>query len=616
MKTHFDIKKLVNMKTRTLIISGIFILFLVIGSSIAMAYTGFLDDNKSFDIKKNIVNHTEFSPKLEFAPENPEFVKYQRNIVSNPMNFYSLNEYRTGFIPAPVDLRHLSTHRHLLLSSSISGANTSTPTHYDLRKLNRTTYVKDQGNAGNCWAFATYASLESYLMPRENWDFSENNLKNLLSPAYLEGFDLNEGGNIFMSTAYLTRWSGPIAGNNDPYNDSSTYSPRELGLPLQKHVQNVLFLPDRHGSLDNEEIKWAVQNYGAVWTTLYYNPTSYSSTKHNYYYKGTSSPNHAVAIVGWDDSFDKNNFSQVPLGNGAFIVKNSWGPHWGDNGYFHVSYYDSSIGSSNNGVFTAENPNDYTNIYQYDPLGWTGNFGYGSQTGWCANIFTAKSNEVLEAVSFYTTDLNCNYKIYIYTNPSSTPISQDDPVLTQSGVISMSGYHTINLSSGVQLKADQKFSIILKLTNSKYNYPIAVESPISGYSSKAKANAGESFVSSDGNSWKDITTDSSYSNTNVCIKAFTYTGNISNVADFFATTNSGNIPLDIVFTDKSTGSPISWYWDFGDRTYSTIQNPKHHYSETGNYTVSLTVTNAIGNNTITKPHNITVTAVTQKTFCT
>ena len=99
MGKHFDIKKLVNMKTRTLKISGIFILFLVIGSSIAMAYTGFLDDNKSFDIKKNIVNHTEFSPKLEFAPENPEFVKYQRNIVSNPMNFYSLDEYRTGFIP-------------------------------------------------------------------------------------------------------------------------------------------------------------------------------------------------------------------------------------------------------------------------------------------------------------------------------------------------------------------------------------------------------------------------------------------------------------------------------------------------------------------------------------
>ena len=63
MKKYFDIKKIVNLKTRTLMISGIFILFLVIGSSIAIADTGFLGANKSFEIKKNIENHTEFSPK-------------------------------------------------------------------------------------------------------------------------------------------------------------------------------------------------------------------------------------------------------------------------------------------------------------------------------------------------------------------------------------------------------------------------------------------------------------------------------------------------------------------------------------------------------------------------
>ena len=76
------------------------------------------------------------------------------------------------------------------------------------------------GNAGACWAFATYASLESYLMPGENWDFSENNMKNLLSSAYPEGFDRdnpNDGGNEFMSTAYLARWSGPVAESDDPY---------------------------------------------------------------------------------------------------------------------------------------------------------------------------------------------------------------------------------------------------------------------------------------------------------------------------------------------------------------------------------------------------------------
>ena len=54
-------------------------------------------------------------------------------------------------------------------------------------------------------AFATYGSLESILLPTENRDLAENNLKNT------HGFDLSccAGGNEFMSTAYLSRWSAP-----------------------------------------------------------------------------------------------------------------------------------------------------------------------------------------------------------------------------------------------------------------------------------------------------------------------------------------------------------------------------------------------------------------------
>lgn len=54
--------------------------------------------------------------------------------------------------------------------------------------------------------------------------------------------------------------------------------------------------------------------------------------------------------------------------------------------------------------------------------------------------------------------------------------------------------------------------------------------------------------------------------------------------------------MTVSFTDKSTGTPTSWKWSFGDGTYSTQKNPIHKYSKVGNYTVSLTIKNAAGSN--------------------
>ncbi|MDQ1252310.1 MAG: hypothetical protein QG646_1431, partial [Euryarchaeota archaeon] len=71
-------------------------------------------------------------------------------------------------------------------------------------------------------------------------------------------------------------------------------------------------------------------------------------------------------------------------------------------------------------------------------------------------------------------------------------------------------------------------------------------------------------------------------------------------AAFSASPTSGNTPLKVVFTDKSTGSPTSWKWSFGDGTSSTEKNPVHIYSKAGKYTVSLTVKNAKGSSTVTK----------------
>ena len=78
------------------------------------------------------------------------------------------------------------------------------------------------------------------------------------------------------------------------------------------------------------------------------------------------------------------------------------------------------------------------------------------------------------------------------------------------------------------------------------------------------------------------------------------------VAAFSGSPTSGTAPLAVTFTDQSTGPPAAWSWDFGDGTSSTAQNPVHTYAAAGSYSVSLTVTNSGGSNSLTKPSYIGV----------
>lgn len=70
-------------------------------------------------------------------------------------------------------------------------------------------------------------------------------------------------------------------------------------------------------------------------------------------------------------------------------------------------------------------------------------------------------------------------------------------------------------------------------------------------------------------------------------------------AAFTASETTVFIADTISFTDESTNSPSSWEWDFDDGTTSDEQNPKHVYTEAGDYWVTLTATNADGSDTAT-----------------
>jgi monoamine oxidase len=77
-------------------------------------------------------------------------------------------------------------------------------------------------------------------------------------------------------------------------------------------------------------------------------------------------------------------------------------------------------------------------------------------------------------------------------------------------------------------------------------------------------------------------------------------------ADFSASITSGLAPLDVSFSDLSTQLPTGWSWNFGDTGTSGAQHPDHQYSTPGDYSVSLTATNATGSHTRVLPNLISV----------
>ena len=78
------------------------------------------------------------------------------------------------------------------------------------------------------------------------------------------------------------------------------------------------------------------------------------------------------------------------------------------------------------------------------------------------------------------------------------------------------------------------------------------------------------------------------------------------VAKFIGEPRSGTAPLRVTFTDLSENDPTNWEWNFGDSQVSTEKNPVHVYDCAGKYTVSLTVKNSAGTDTLIEQNYITV----------
>lgn len=396
-------------------------------------------------------------------------------------------------------------------ATDASESATIIPTRYDLREKQRVTPVRDQGIYGTCWAFAALGAVESALLPEEQAQYAADHM------TLCNGFNLTQydGGDYTMGMAYLAAWKGPVYEADDPYGDEET-NPE---LTAVKHVQEMQVINGK----DYEKIKEAVFKYGGVQTSIY-NALRSSQSQSPYYnkeesaycYIGTEKPNHDVVIVGWDDSYPKENFSVDLEGDGAFICQNSWGTEFGEEGFFYISYYDTNIGTHNVVYTRIDNTGNYQNIYQSDLCGWVGQLGYNRDNIYGANVFTAGGDEELVAASFYATGKDSEYELYVVQDFEDRE-SLEHMIPVASGKLSNAGYYTVDFNQGISLDAGERYAIVLHIITPGSVHPLAIEFAADEATENVILDDGESYISANGTNWVSADT---VQPCNLCIKGF------------------------------------------------------------------------------------------------
>lgn len=467
------------------------------------------------------------------------------------------------------------------------------PAKHNLADNNLVSGVKNQNPYGTCWAFSTLASLESNLIKSGNADssvdlsekhliwFNYNGADNSTDKSLYAGNDSYVtggyspfvlGGSMYMASSTLMRRYGAADESKAPYEfKSSTTVDSSLKNEDDIYLKNVTFLPntvsftmDDYGNvtkqvlLDSDtvaasikEIKENIYTKGAVAASYYCSDSMTGNTSNDKYWNNTyksyyfnaklsgndnfKSPNHAITLVGWDDSFSKNNFAAVPPKDGAWIVKNSWSSNWGNNGYFYLSYYDLSFNEPV--IFEAENAkyksdgttkHEYKNIYQYDGIGFGDAqiYDYGKDTYKSANFFTARDSEKLEAISVSSFYDNCTVNYEVYKNLTSD-INPTIGTLVSQGSKSFAnkGYYTIPLDQKVELSKGEKYSVVVNIcfTSGGQDYSILACETQYGYYTNIEVNSNQSSYYENGK-WQKI--DSSLSILgckigNATVKAYT-----------------------------------------------------------------------------------------------
>ncbi|MBQ0005299.1 MAG: cell wall-binding repeat-containing protein [Clostridiales bacterium] len=384
---------------------------------------------------------------------------------------------------------------HMEDSSSAGFKKAGLPEKYDSRKLTYASSikVKNQKTTGLCWTFAATTAAERSWQEERKREGCEPVVVEL-SPMHLGYFVYHKepdvfgnnfgdenlivrnsynwksiGGNSKMVLQTLAQGVGFEEEQEVPFNESTTYLEPSLCNSSKYSLENGNYL------YSEEDLKQAIMKYGAVAADYYSEDLYLASDKRSYYCNISKNSNHAIVIVGWDDSYNANNFigsdSGIPEKDGAWIIQNSWGASVGDSGYYYISYEDSTL--CDPCYFDVQPGDTYDYIYQYD-----GNCTDASivikKGQKLVNFYVSEGSqkEILKAVGFINANKSAEtfyYTVEIYKSAFSTSdINETNKVACFNITTTGEGYNTFELpeETAVELKKGTGFAVSITYTGS------------------------------------------------------------------------------------------------------------------------------------------------------